>query len=635
MNQASGNEELLETARDCFRFITKFFEPINVSAVHIYHSALELSPLSSIVRRLYYHRRQSPFQRVAAGIPDAWEEIIYLHSLSDYDTYTWSPCGRFVAVSALQTVDIQDPLSSELLFTLTPPDTHCTGQLSYSPDGHSLALRSRTSLTIWDIQTGGVTRQIECSATYTYSLAWSLDGATICAIAQAGMDYYGSKSSFQPPDCNISDYAVDVYNVASGTTLSAGTLRSRGEPHLWAHNTSFRVIAMEQGGQPFTIDTFEVGSILTKVESFHVKSSGAYGRIGRFSPTTYRISISNSNHNQLCVLDVRNSECLLEVSEEGDSLYYSNYSNYSNLHCFSPDGSLFAVFRLTGVHIWKYTSGCYTLWREFPLSNIFSYGYSPLQFSPASSSILGRYSGFLQVRRLDSPLIAAHPNGRESVTVVSSCGTYIITGHMKNGTVTITNLLSPTPSQFIDTVMDVSGLALTGNVLLVWGQDPELVAWRLTERGTVYGVSADRRASRGDSIWTVSDYCSPFSVEDQIVVITDGEENVIRVYHTGTGDVLGPAQAPLHPRGPQYDNWKLGRCQHYPYYRNLDGESIPSEDEWPVTLAAIQEGWVKDLEGKHRMWVPVEWRVDLHNAGWLRNTTLLLYPPGADVIVRF
>ena len=95
---------------------------------------------------------------------------------------------------------------------------------------------------------------------------------------------------------------------------------------------------------------------------------------------------------------------------------------------------------------------------------------------------------------------------------------------------------------------------------------------------------------------------------------------------------LGPHK---HPSTPQYDDWELGRCQHYPYYRNLDGESIPSEDEWPVTLAAIQEGWVKDLEGKHRMWVPVEWRVDLHNAGWLRNTTLLLYPPGVDVIVRF
>jgi hypothetical protein len=49
--------------------VTKFFEPINVSATHIYHSALELSPLSSIVRRLYYHQRHTPFPRVAGWNP--------------------------------------------------------------------------------------------------------------------------------------------------------------------------------------------------------------------------------------------------------------------------------------------------------------------------------------------------------------------------------------------------------------------------------------------------------------------------------------------------------------------------------------------------------------------------------------
>jgi hypothetical protein len=63
-------KQLLETARDCFHFVTKFFEPINVSAAHIYHSALELSPLSSIVRRLYYHQRHTPFPRVLVGTPD-------------------------------------------------------------------------------------------------------------------------------------------------------------------------------------------------------------------------------------------------------------------------------------------------------------------------------------------------------------------------------------------------------------------------------------------------------------------------------------------------------------------------------------------------------------------------------------
>lgn len=44
-----------------------FFELICVSATHIYHSALELSPLSSVVRKLYYRRRSIPFPRVVGA----------------------------------------------------------------------------------------------------------------------------------------------------------------------------------------------------------------------------------------------------------------------------------------------------------------------------------------------------------------------------------------------------------------------------------------------------------------------------------------------------------------------------------------------------------------------------------------
>ena len=597
MNQASGNEELLETARDCFRFITKFFEPINVSAVHIYHSALELSPLSSIVRRLYYHRRRTPFPRIVAGIPDAWEEGINLHSKFSYDTYTWSPCGQFVAARARETVDIRDSLSSELLSTLTQPNARLIGQLAYSPDGHFLASHTGTSLIIWDMQTGGVAREIECGAMDNVSLTWSLDGATICTVAQC----LGTYSRFQSWRYGIdTEYATHVYDVALGTTLSSGILQSRGKLLLWAHNTSFWVITMEWDNQALTIDTLEVGSILTKIESFHVNSLGGPERIGCFSPTAYRISFFNPYGSHLRILDVRKSECLLSAFGEGKKI--------EGHHCFSSDAGLFAVLSESGVHIWKYTSGRYTLWREFPPWNASTLDRSLPQFSPSSSSILGHCGGPLQVWRLDGPPIVAHPNSRKPLTAISHCGTYIATGYAENGTVTITNLLSPTPSQFIDTDMYIWTFALTGNVLLVW-DCWELVAWRLTEKGTVDGISTDGRADRGDSIWTVSSTSLLFSVEDQTVVIEDNKRNLIKVYHTETGEVLEPAQASVHPRSHQYHLVEMQRCQHYSRYRNLHKQ--PSEDEWPVTWVSLEEGWVKDLEGKHRMWVPVEWRVSL------------------------
>ena len=664
-NQASGIEDLLDTARDCFRFVTKFFEPINVSAVHIYHSALELSPFSSIVRKLYYHWRGTSFPRVVAGTPDAWDECIHLNGEAYYHSYTWSPCGRFIAARALETVDIRDPLSSELLSTLTQPNAENTGQLTYSPDGHSLASLCSPSLTIWDIQTGGVAKEIECGDTKNVSLTWSLDGVTICAILQ-NRDI-GTIPRLREKDIDA-DYTVRVYDVVSGTTLSSGTLRSRGKPHLWAHDASFRAITVERGDQAFTIETFEVGGVLTKVESSHVKSWGHYNlimahdtfhgvksdgqvvtceifgigtiitddessrieswgqydMIGSFSPTTHRISIFNSVRNQLRILDVRKSECLLEGSGGFGS----------NSHCFSSDGNLFAASSSSGFNIWKYTPGRYTPWKEFPFGVGSCFNLSPLHFSPTFSSILGRPHS-LRVWRLDGPPIVTHSGSRKPFAAISYCGTYVATGQEGNSIVTITSLLPSTPSHFIDTDMDVFMVALAGSVLLVWGYhgpDHKLVAWRLTEKGAVYGVSAERRAGRGDSIWTVLAYLPKLSIGDQ-TVITGDEETVIHVYRTGTGEALEPAQASPHPCGRQYYFKQMMHCRHYLNYRNLDEQPIPSEGEWPVTHAAIEEGWVKDLEGRHRLWIPVEWRVDLHNASWLRNTTLLLHPRGIPVIV--
>ncbi|KAF9649447.1 hypothetical protein BDM02DRAFT_3268766 [Thelephora ganbajun] len=49
LQEVSRNEELLDTVGDYSHFVRMFFEPISVSATHIYHSALELSPLLSIV----------------------------------------------------------------------------------------------------------------------------------------------------------------------------------------------------------------------------------------------------------------------------------------------------------------------------------------------------------------------------------------------------------------------------------------------------------------------------------------------------------------------------------------------------------------------------------------------------------
>ena len=604
MNQGPGNEELLGTAWDYFHFVTKFFEPINVSAMHIYHSALELSPLSSIVRRLYYHRRHTSLPRVIVGNQDSWDQQLVTPCKYDCGSCAWSPCGRFIAVGDGDGVEIRDSLSFELLSTLMPAELGqgSIGRLAYSTGGRSIASTLSTLLVIWDIQTGGVAKEIECGGDYNVTLAWSLNGSTIAIISRKDLD--------------ARDYTVCIYNVASGTMHSLGTLPSVDEPYLWACDTSFRVMATARDDGGLIINIFEVGPVLTKIESFRIRLWKKDFKVGPFSQTTHRISISAER--DYFVSDIRNSRRLL-----------SAYDLKS--HSFSSDGSLFGGVWVDVVCIWKYTRDSYTTWRVFTFLPQFwttSFPYNSLQFSPTSSSLLARSDKILRLWRLDGPLIVAHPNYRMQpyelvpgvLATLSRCGSYVAAGHRGGSIVTITNLVSQIPPHFIDTGMRMHSLALTGNVLLVLDLTT-IAAWRLTEEGAMDGVFADRRADRCDSIWTVSLSEPIFSVGDQTVAIRQNEK-VIHVYRTETGEVLEPTQTLLCHH--DYDYWDMIRGLHYLHYHDID----------PVSI--MQGGWMKDPEGKHGLWIPVEWRNSLGSATSSDDLkTLRLDLIGETILIKF
>ena len=585
MNQVSRNEELLNTARDYFYFVTRFFEPISVSATHIYHTALELSPLSSIIRRFYHHQRHPPSPRVIAGNQDSWDQWIAVSCDYSNGPCTWSPCGRFIAAGNGKGVEIRDPLSFELLSTLIPtgPTQEPEDQVAYSMDGRLVASVCDTSLTIWDIQTGGVAKTTEHRCSCNVSLEWSLDGSAIGIISKGlGTDLYN----------------VYTYNVASGVMHSPGALLSEDEPYLWVHDTSFRIMTTAQSDESCTINILEVGSVLAKIESFHIKLhkrplfSGLSGRhfsVGSFSQTTYRISISFDD--DCTVLDAGTSRRLLT-------------GRYLRPDCFSFNGSLFAGISVSEsvVHIWKYSSDEYTSWRTFPLQDLTLDFYS-LRFSPTSSSLLARSNKFVHLLRLDGPPTVGNPDYCIPLVAISRCGSYMAAGRERGRIVTITNLLSQTPSHFIDTGMSIYALTLTGNILLAC-DFKTIEAWRLTEEGAVDDVFVGERAGRNGGIWTVSLSGDPtFSVENQTVAIKQGSK-VIHVYCTETGEVLEPVQTPPH------------HCREYTVRDMLSGRYYLRHHRFgSFSWTTVQGGlWVKGPKGKHQLWIPVEWRDSVKSA---------------------
>ena len=583
--------------------MTKFFEVINVSATHIYHSALELCPVSSIIRKLYYHRRITRSPKVVIGTPESWTQTIGVSGKDCYHEICWSPCGRFIAAQTEKAVEIHNQLTMELITTLQPTETmpYLMGRFAYSPDGRSIAYAFYAAILIWDIQTGGVAKEIKCSH-HSISLVWSLDGRTICTII---------------PEADEVTFVACTYNIPSGTASSPSALQSADIPHLWTYEKSFRIMTtVRGGGDDNAINIFEVGPTLTRIQSFTF-SPLAEAEIGTFSPTTHRISISGGG--ALRIFDIQNSECLLNAT--GD---------YPN-DCFSSDGSLFAATHSDGVHIWKYASGNYTLWGQFQCQG---YSIHSLLFSPSPSSILGNLGNTLRVWRL--PEFPTAPGTRQLYAGLSRSGARVATAHKKENTVTTIDLVAQTPPQYINADVEIDRLVIAGNVLLVGGSQ-KITAWLLTEEGLVKGVIGDRRVDCSDSIWTISQlklghWSWGFRVGDRVGIIEfDGYP--VHVYHTETGEILDPNLVP----GSSYVDWNelrdpiRGRDQLL--YHDLSRRDHLRVGGWQIEL---QEGWVKDPEGKHRLWVPVEWRAEWSDLDWRQDvTTQFSILGGRPVIIKF
>ena len=135
-------EILLDIAADCLRFVTEFFEVISQSGPHIYHSALPLAPLSSIVRKLYGQQICSLGTRIVTGAPATWDSCTASVGVTTKHCHpVWSPCGRFIAVTSVRGVEIRDSNTLERVSVLNSPcgDMGAPKSLTFSPDGRLLA----------------------------------------------------------------------------------------------------------------------------------------------------------------------------------------------------------------------------------------------------------------------------------------------------------------------------------------------------------------------------------------------------------------------------------------------------------------------------------------------------------------
>ena len=174
----------LNLAKDYSRFVHTLFDLISTSAPHVYHSALPLSPKTSMVREMYTKYKR-PSVRVVHGLPTSWEPAIAtVYDKAGLYAVAWSPCNKIIAVAKPGAVEIRDAVTLSPVGAFKSPCSKPL-HLSFSPDSRSLIQLDGNNLITWDVQTGGSVSKIspEDMRKGIFDLsAYSMDGTIFSVV---------------------------------------------------------------------------------------------------------------------------------------------------------------------------------------------------------------------------------------------------------------------------------------------------------------------------------------------------------------------------------------------------------------------------------------------------------------------
>jgi len=144
-------------AADCLRLSMHFFHPIQQCAQHVYYTALPLSPTSSFVHESYLHNvidNQLSHVSTFLGAPDNWGLLLRTIDVRPRQLTCITASASRIIGACGDTVNIYDAVTGVLQQFIHAPET--VVKIQASLDGSTLFLVHSFSVTMWDVQTGGL-----------------------------------------------------------------------------------------------------------------------------------------------------------------------------------------------------------------------------------------------------------------------------------------------------------------------------------------------------------------------------------------------------------------------------------------------------------------------------------------------
>ena len=653
--------------------MTGYFEIISTSCRHIYHSALPLTPKSSIIRKLYEgHAR--PFTRVVRGVPASWDSATLARRYPfSIELVAWSPCNRYLAISLahtvtvailcsttlrrLQSLEFSPKISSRPLALIFSPKSHiltCSGAGLYSDEElFVVSWGVRTNCIISSIEHRGPKNLFNGRPLITYSES----GRTVAVLYR----YYSFAT------ISIYDVFSGVYmhNVPHGVNVNPSLPGGLCFYGIWTHGESLlfataepttitvRAVGFTSNSTPWQVRTFSVPANIHHTEVFKQAFPDSTVR-ARFLPGSNRLALIHPSWppSKIVVWDPQRSK----------PLFLGTDNHFRSSITLSSDGHFLAC-PTTGpeVYLWRKTSSGYVLTAKFPCD---SQDPSSL-LSPNGESIVVYGDSTIRIwHTKDLPTTTGNNNNNTASATSTSFTTaatstvstqppktenFILAFHpvrplaavarRKDSTVTILDLKSGLPQLTINTGVDVHGLGVIGNAVIVVGNG-EVVTWNLPEGNRLLytRMGTQDRAStvflRDDCQNEVIAASTSPDLRYVALVTIVNERRRLFVYSASTGKRVGHATTEgntlwFTPSGSNIWIWCAVGNRAGVWTVSDDGlrylASVDAVDEgcriypWGSSRGykATKDGWILGPEGKRLLMSPPSGRSDA--AQWVSN----------------
>ena len=594
-------------------------------------------------------------------------------------TAVWSPCSRFIAVAQDGVtardgmIEVLDAVTLARLGSFKCPKR--TLWLSFSPDSRSLTQFSHGDygLTTWDLQTGGRISAIPLTpntSSWYFSSAYSMDGKTV-AVACRDLE-------------NTAVTIISTYNLLSGTHVCSHRVsEGRVVAPIWIHGEFIRFVTVKPG----SITIWEVGftstQTLAEVESLpapndispddiipkHVApneevqlhfADQIHSKNPLFLPARPRLAFIL--REAVMVWDARESKILLNFVGDKQPMGLS----------FSSNGRFFACGTAIdqGIYLWKESPTGYVLHRKL-VSSILREKASifigredtiPL-LSPSGESIITSKYSETQLWRTTDPItsLPSIPTQLAEQTdfllAFSPDKLFAATARLGDNVATTIDLKSGNPRLIVDMGMEICGLGVTRNTVIVVGYG-KIVTWDLPVGDHALGVSANIQDSVRTVVFNHSAppptklHSASISPDFNYIVITREASGGLDIYDISTGKhLVGVTASYGHIPWFTQDGCEVWSARLFPAegwniikdgqsgvigLERLLGVCPPGRYPWRSSHGhnITNDGWIFNSRKKRVMWLPHYWRK--YGRHWIWDGRFLaLLDPGLPEPVIF